>query len=124
MPIKAREGRMDDIRTCIACNTCMVSIFRYGRVECLVNPAFGREKEMEFHPPEKIRKVMVIGAGPGGLNVAWVAARRGHQVHLYEKNSDIGGQLSLGSVPSHKKEIQNLILFLKSRRKNTTYIFT
>ena len=113
MPIKAKEGRMDDIRTCIACNTCMVSIFRYGRIECLVNPAFGREKQMEFHPPKKIRKVMVIGAGPGGLNVAWVAARRGHQVHLFEKNSAIGGQLSLGSVPSHKKEIQNLILFLK-----------
>ncbi len=115
MPIKAREGRMDDIRTCIACNTCMVSIFRYGRVECLVNPAFGREKEMEFHPPEKIRKVMVIGAGPGGLNLAWVAAKRGHQVHLFEKNSTIGGQLSLGSVPSHKKEIQKLILFLQKQ---------
>jgi NADPH-dependent 2,4-dienoyl-CoA reductase/sulfur reductase-like enzyme len=93
----------------------MVSIFRYGRVECLVNPAFGREKEMEFHPPEKIRKVMVIGAGPGGLNLAWVAAKRGHQVHLFEKNSTIGGQLSLGSVPSHKKEIQKLILFLQKQ---------
>ena len=115
MPIKAKEGRFDDIRTCIACNTCMVSIFRYGRVECLVNPAFGREKEMEFRPPEKIRKVMVIGAGPGGLNLAWVAAKRGHQVHLFEKNSNIGGQLSLGSVPSHKKEIQNLILFLQKQ---------
>ena len=115
MPIKAREGRMDEIRTCIACNTCMESIFKNGRVECLVNPAFGREKKMEFHPPEKIRKVMVIGAGPGGLNVAWVAARRGHQVHLFERNSTIGGQLSLGSVPSHKKEIQNLILFLKKQ---------
>ena len=115
MPIKAKEGRMDDIRTCIACNTCMVSIFRHGRVECLVNPAFGREKEMEFHPPKKIRKVMVVGAGPGGLNVAWVAARRGHEVHLFEKNFTIGGQLSLGSVPSHKKEIQNLIVFLKKQ---------
>ncbi len=115
MPIKAREGRMDDIRTCIACNTCMESIFRNGRVECLVNPAFGREKMMAFHPPEKIKKVMVIGAGPGGLNVAWVAAKRGHQVHLFERNARIGGQLSLGSIPSHKKEIVNLILFLKKQ---------
>ena len=113
MPIKAGEGRIDDIRTCIACNTCMESIFKNGRVECLVNPAFGREKEMQFHPPEKIRKVMVVGAGPGGLNVAWVAARRGHHVHLFERNSTIGGQLSLGGVPSHKKEIQNLIRYLK-----------
>lgn len=113
MPIKAKEGRIDDIRTCIACNTCMESIFKNGRVECLVNPAFGREKEMKFYPPEKIRKVMVIGAGPGGLNVASVAARRGHHVHLFERNSTIGGQLSLGSVPSHKNEIQNLIRYLK-----------
>ena len=49
MPNKAKEGRVDDIRTCIACNTCMESIFRKGRIECLVNPSLGREKEMAFH---------------------------------------------------------------------------
>ncbi len=111
MPNKAREGRMDDIRTCIACNTCMESIFRKGRVECLVNPALGREKDMVFKPPETVKKVMVVGAGPGGLNVAWVAARRGHHVHLFEKRSQLGGQLILGSVTHYKKEILKLIQF-------------
>ena len=53
MPIKAREGRMDEIRTCIACNTCMESIFKNGRVECLVNPAFGREKRWNFIRPKR-----------------------------------------------------------------------
>ncbi len=111
MPKKAKEGRLEDIRTCIACNTCMESIFRRGRVECLVNPMLGREKEMAFRPAETPKKVMVIGGGPGGLNVAWVAARRGHDVHLFEKQSVLGGQLILGSVAGYKKELLNLIKF-------------
>lgn len=56
---------------------------------------------------------MVVGAGPGGLNVAWVAARRGHDVHLFEKQSELGGQLILGSITAYKKEILNLIRFQK-----------
>jgi 2,4-dienoyl-CoA reductase-like NADH-dependent reductase (Old Yellow Enzyme family)/NADPH-dependent 2,4-dienoyl-CoA reductase/sulfur reductase-like enzyme len=110
-PNKAKEGRYEDIRTCIACNTCMESIFRKGRIECLVNPALGREKEMAFHPAKKPRKIMVVGGGPGGLNVAWVAARRGHNVHLFEKESVLGGQLVFGSVTGYKKELLNLIRF-------------
>ncbi len=113
LPNKAREGRLDDIRTCIACNTCMESIFRLGRVECTVNPALGREKEMEFRPAGKPRRVMVVGGGPGGLNAAWVAARRGHEVHLYEREFYLGGQLVLGSVSGFKKELLNLIRFQK-----------
>jgi len=113
MPKKAKEGRLDDIRRCIACNTCMESIFRRGRIECLVNPVLGREKEMAFHPAKTRKKVMVIGAGPGGLNVAWVAARRGHEVHLFEKQAEVGGQLILGSITAYKKELLNLIHFQK-----------
>jgi len=93
----------------------MESIFRKGRVECLVNPMLGREKEMEFRPAKEARKVMVVGGGPGGLNVAWVAARRGHEVHLFEKEPFLGGQLVLGSVSGYKKEILNLIRFQKSQ---------
>ena len=117
MPKKAKEGRLDEIRTCIACNTCMESIFRKGRVECLVNPMLGREKEMAFRPAEKVKKVMVIGGGPGGLNVAWVAAKRGHDVHLFEKQATLGGQLLFGSVSGYKKEILNLIQFQKTQIK-------
>ncbi len=113
LPIKAMEGRLDDIRSCIACNTCMESIFRRGRVECLVNPMLGREKEMAFHPAREKKKVMVIGGGPGGLNVAWVAAKRGHEVYLYEKAPVLGGQLVFGSATEFKKEILNLIRFQK-----------
>jgi len=111
MPKKAMEGRLDDIRTCIACNTCMESIFKKGRVECLVNPTLGREKEMVFEPAETPRKVMVVGAGPGGLNVAWVAARRGHDVHLFERQPRVGGQLILGSTTYYKEGLRKLIRF-------------
>jgi 2,4-dienoyl-CoA reductase-like NADH-dependent reductase (Old Yellow Enzyme family)/thioredoxin reductase len=113
MPKKAQEGRLDEIRTCIACNTCMQSIFKRGRIECLVNPMLGREKEMAFIPTKNPRKVMVVGGGPGGLNVAWVAAKRGHDVHVYEKRSELGGQLVPGSTPGHKAELRSLIRFQK-----------
>ncbi len=113
MPIKAREGRIEDIRTCIACNTCMESIFRKGRVECLVNPTLGREQEMTLAPTDTPKKVMVVGGGPGGLDVAWVAARRGHEVHLYERQKTLGGQLLLGAVTSYKRELLTLIAYQK-----------
>jgi 2,4-dienoyl-CoA reductase-like NADH-dependent reductase (Old Yellow Enzyme family)/thioredoxin reductase len=111
MPNKARAGRLDEIRICIACNTCMESIFRKGRIECLVNPMLGREKEMAFVPTPKPKKIMVVGGGPGGLNVAWVAAKRGHEVHVFEKRGSLGGQLLAGSIPGHKKELRSLIKF-------------
>ena len=117
LPKKAQAGNFEDIRICIACNTCMQSIFRKGRIECLVNPSLGREKEMEILPSNHPRKVMVIGGGPGGLNVARIAAMRGHHVSLYEKNSSLGGQLLLASVSSHKKEIHSLINFLINQIK-------
>ncbi len=113
MPIKAQEGRFDEIRTCIACNTCMQSIYRKGRLECLVNPALGREQEMQIVPTAQPKKVMVVGGGPGGLNAAWVAAKRGHEVHLYEKQSYLGGQLVPGSITAYKREMQSLINFQK-----------
>ena len=115
MPNKAQEGRLDEIRTCIACNTCMQSIFKRGRIECLVNPMLGREKEMAFIPTDNPKKVMVVGGGPGGLNVAWVAAKRGHFVHVYEKRSELGGQLIPGSTPGHKAELRSLIRFQKKQ---------
>ncbi len=119
MPKKAKEGRFEDIRTCIACNTCMESIFRRGRVECLVNPTLGREKEMAIRPAKKPKKIMVVGGGPGGLNVSWVAAKRGHKVLLFEKGSYLGGQLLLGSITFYKKGLMKLVEFLINQVKKT-----
>jgi 2,4-dienoyl-CoA reductase-like NADH-dependent reductase (Old Yellow Enzyme family)/thioredoxin reductase len=115
MPKKAQEGRLAEIRTCIACNTCMESIWKKGRVECLVNPSLGREKEMAIKPTDNPKKVMVVGGGPGGLNAAWVAAKRGHDVSLYEKQPVIGGQLVPGSLTDYKKELRTLVNFQKTQ---------
>jgi len=115
LPNKAREGRVDEIRTCIACNTCMQSIFKKGRIECLVNPMLGRERQMAFIPTRNPRNVMVVGGGPGGLNTAWVAAKRGHHVEVFEKRSHLGGQLVPGSTPGHKAELRTLIRFQKKQ---------
>jgi thioredoxin reductase len=115
LPNKAKKGNLDDIRICIACNTCMESIFRNGRIECLVNPTLGREKEMEIHPTDKPKKVMVVGGGPGGLDVAWISAKRGHEVHLYERDATLGGQLNLATVADYKMELLNLISFQKTQ---------
>ena len=86
-------------------------------MECLVNPMLGREKEMAFSNTENPKKVMVIGGGPGGLNVAWVAARRGHDVSLFERQSTLGGQLLLGTITDYKKELRSLIKFQKRQIK-------
>ena len=115
LPQKALEGRLDEIRPCIGCNTCMESIFRKGRIECLVNPTLGREKEMEIRPADRPQKVMVIGGGPGGLNAAWIAAKRGHDVHLFEKQDFLGGQLLTGSTPWFKQDLMDLVRFQKCR---------
>ena len=108
-PKKAKEGRLNEINMCIACNTCMESIFRRGRIECLVNPFLGREKELVFRPAQKVKRIMVVGGGPAGMNVAWIAAKRGHKVRLFEKQPFLGGQLVLGSATTYKKEIKNII---------------
>jgi len=97
----------------------MESIFRRGRVECLVNPTLGREKEMAIRPAKKPKKIMVVGGGPGGLNVSWVAAKRGHKVLLFEKGSYLGGQLLLGSITFYKKGLMKLVEFLINQVKKT-----
>ncbi len=115
LPNKARQGRVDEIRTCIACNTCMQSIFKKGRIECLVNPMLGRENDMAFIPTLHPKNVMIVGGGPGGLNTAWVAAKRGHHVQVFEKRNQLGGQLVPGSTPGHKAELRTLIRFQKKQ---------
>jgi pyruvate/2-oxoglutarate dehydrogenase complex dihydrolipoamide dehydrogenase (E3) component len=75
----------------------------------------GREEEMALIPTKNPKNVMVVGGGPGGLNVAWVAARRGHKVHVYEKRDSLGGQLLPGSIPGHKKELLSLIKYQKKQ---------
>ena len=97
LPNKAREGRIDEIRKCIACNdACWAPLFAATvPLTCAINPEAGREKEMALKPATERKRVMVIGGGAAGLEAARVAALRGHQVALYEKNEQLGGQLNI-----------------------------
>ncbi len=111
LPVKAKEGRLNEIRRCVACNTCMNSIFKKGRVECLVNPELGREEEMGVHPVSRSRRILVVGGGPAGCEAAWVAASRGHEVELFDANDSIGGQILLGALPAYKRDLLNIVRF-------------
>jgi len=109
-PIKAMEERVDDIRLCISCLECLIgSAARRrggGARRCAVNAESGREREFaNLIPASKPKKVMVIGGGPGGMEAARIAAMRGHQVTLYEKDKSVGGQLLLAGTPQSRRKV-------------------
>lgn len=110
-PNLAREGRFDDIRLCIGCHhKCIGNLLANVPGGCVLRPETGREYEIK--PVEKTtapKNVMVIGAGPGGLAAAIEAARKGHNVEVYEKRRWAGGQLRLGAVPAAKGEMTTFI---------------
>lgn len=102
--VKAQRGDMDDICMCMACNKCIDLMFATQRVRCAVNPAAGREREMELKPAEKKKRVMVIGGGLAGMETARVAALRGHDVSLFEKDDELGGCVRWASKGKYREE--------------------
>lgn len=108
-PNKAQAGDLQSIRRCIGCMACVKTINNGTPCECTVNPALGHEGEDIYSRAPRRRKVLVAGAGPGGLEAARVAAARGHSVTVYEKSPHIGGALLAGSFPPFKGEMTDLI---------------
>jgi 2,4-dienoyl-CoA reductase (NADPH2) len=97
MPKKVAEGREEEIRHCVACNLCLARLFRDAPMTCYINPVCAHEWQEEFahpQPAEEKKEVMIVGAGPAGLECAYMAARRGHEVHVYDKRDVIGGTLN------------------------------
>ncbi len=106
---KALAGQMDDIRKCIACNNCIERIFRFHSLTCAQNPAVGKEKELgTLEPADTPKKIMIVGAGPAGMECAMLAAQRGHEVELYEKEAEPGGQVSLICKDSKRLDYEDL----------------
>ncbi|MFH1758071.1 MAG: FAD-dependent oxidoreductase [Pseudomonadota bacterium] len=111
LPAKAFAGRREDIIPCISCNRCIVSI-RKGALQCAVNPETGREGTFIVKKTTRPKKVWIIGGGPAGMKAAEIAARRGHQVTLYEKENQLGGQFLLAAVPPQKQVLQEFVEYL------------
>ncbi len=104
---KAQEGRPEDICKCTSCGYCATSLSENTPMYCAVNPVVGRERELAEIAPAPLRKrVMVVGSGPAGMEAARVAALRGYEVSLYEREPELGeGQLKLAALPPHKEKI-------------------
>ncbi len=114
-PNKAKEGRVEDIRPCTTCLLCFDKVLVPEPIACSVNPRAGREGEYKILPAEKAKKVVIIGAGPAGLEAANIAAMRGHKVVMYEQKGRIGGQLvNVAQVP-YRKSFRRLIRYYETQ---------
>jgi 2,4-dienoyl-CoA reductase (NADPH2) len=98
LPNKVTEGRLEDIRPCTGCLTCIDVRNKNQLLQCQVNASLSREREYALRPAEKGKKVMVIGGGPSGMEAARVAAQRGHKVRLYEQAHKLGGLVPLAAM--------------------------
>ena len=118
LPKKALYGELDEIRKCIACNCC------HGKrlilelpIRCAINPEAVRTRGMAFNVSQKKKKVLIAGGGPAGLECAHTLRQRGHEVFLFEKDSELGGKLRVAVLPPHKEEIKEFHEFLMKRVK-------
>jgi 2,4-dienoyl-CoA reductase (NADPH2) len=117
MPKKVLEGREDEIRHCVACNLCLARLFRDAPMTCYINPMCAHEANPEFmNPPpaEDKKEIMIVGAGPAGLECAYMAARRGHSVNVYDQRDVIGGTLNEArNAPYGDDELWTCVEFQK-----------
>ncbi len=121
LPDKILEGREEDIIPCMACNICLARLFRDAELTCGVRPTLGHEREADwgfygFAPTAEKKKIMIVGAGLAGLQAGAVAAEKGHDVTIYEKEGDVGGQAATAAKgPWGDEEFMRLINHLKTR---------
>ena len=116
LPKKWEEQRNGEVRKCIFCNYCIDSYWS-GKNECTVNPLMGRETAFDLKPSKEPKTVWVIGAGLAGMEAAWRASTRGHDVSLYEQADKPGGQWLLAAEAPEKEHFRGLVDHLYEKNK-------
>jgi len=117
---KAREDRADDINTCIACNqACLDHVFEHKRASCLVNPRACHETELVIASTATKKSIAVVGAGPAGLACATTLAERGHDVTLFDRDAEIGGQFNMAKKIPGKEEFAETLRYFARRIEQT-----
>lgn len=119
---KAYAGKVEEIRPCIGCQEgCINEFVEGGHPQCAVNPRTGFEDVLpaQSAPAQKKKKIAVVGGGPAGIVFAVQAAERGHEVELFEKTKRLGGRIVPGCVPKIKFDIENYLIYLEHRVKET-----
>lgn len=108
---KLMEGREEQIRPCVGANYCLDRIYQGGAAYCIHNPSTGREETLphQTQPAESAKRILVIGAGPAGLEAARVAAERGHSVDVLEAANSAGGQVALSARSERRREMRSII---------------
>lgn len=125
LPNKARENRFDDITPCASCGGRCVTPKdpQHPVCQCHINPLVGHEYDYPFNPVDTPKNVLVVGAGPGGMYAAVIAAERGHHVTVWEKNCQVGGQLALAVVTPGKQEMCKWLSHLTYRANKAGVTF-
>ncbi|MFC1999528.1 FAD-dependent oxidoreductase [Chloroflexota bacterium] len=120
LPAKAAEGKFDDIVPCVGClEGCISARARGNPTTCLANPTLGKERDTAVVIAKKPRRVVVAGGGLAGMEAARVAALRGHEIILLEKEPKLGGQFNLAAVPPLKHELCLLLKYLSTQLLKT-----
>ncbi len=119
IPNKALHDQADDITPCLRCYECFGETSKCESVKCTVNPVMGQQLSAKYGlaPAAASKKVLIAGGGPGGMEAAITAARRGHDVTLVEKSGELGGNLHPAGAPFFKEDIRKLCAVLEKRVK-------
>ncbi|MCI7381929.1 MAG: FAD-dependent oxidoreductase [Hungatella hathewayi] len=111
---KMEAGDYEGIAPCAACAIgCVGEQTKRHPASCVINPAAGREKELELTAAEQPKRVVIVGGGIGGMACARAFAVRGHEVVLLEREMELGGQMRLACIPPHKQELSKWIVYLE-----------